>query len=337
LYAQLDALESRSHTEEVEDTPIVRETLETLHSSLEELYTLLETILEQQSALEESHARLDVERTRYRDLFEFAPDGYLVTDPQGKLSEMNEAVTRLLNMGRGVLQGRPLLAFILPEDQPMFLQLQHWVAAGNPGQTWNLRVLRHDSEPFNAAIIARPVFDRDNRTVMGIRWLLRDMTAHVAQQRALLDSQAALAQANATLEQRVAKRTAELVTANQNLQREIAERKQAEEALRQAHQDAESATRSKSEFLATMSHEIRTPMNAVVGMTSLLLDTPLNAEQREYTETIRISSDAMITLINDVLDFSKIEAGRMELEHAPFNLRTCVASPNPPLCKAASR
>ncbi len=104
---------------------------------------------------------------------------------------------------------------------------------------------------------------------------------------------------------------------------DFTQKKRAEADLAAARDAAEAAGNAKADFLANMSHEIRTPMNAVIGMTSVLLDSGLTAEQRDFTETIRASGETLLAIINDVLDFSKIESGKLGLELRPFDVREC--------------
>jgi signal transduction histidine kinase/ligand-binding sensor domain-containing protein/DNA-binding NarL/FixJ family response regulator len=119
------------------------------------------------------------------------------------------------------------------------------------------------------------------------------------------------------------------------LREEVGERRRAEEALRQAKDDAELASRAKGQFLANMSHEIRTPMNGIIGMTTLARATPLTPEQREYLDMVQHSADALLNIINDILDFSKIESGKLDLDLTPFALRRTVRETLSPLALRA--
>jgi len=117
---------------------------------------------------------------------------------------------------------------------------------------------------------------------------------------------------------------------------DVTARVESEHQLRRAKSEADAASRAKSEFLASMSHEIRTPLNGIIGMASLMMDTELVPKQRDYIDTIRASSDALLEIVNEILDFSKVESGKLEIENAPFGLAPCLEEALDLVAKAAN-
>jgi len=260
--------------------------------------------LARQAAIAISNARLyeqaqaarvaaDASRRQMADIIEFLPDPTLVVDRDNKVIAWNRAMEQMTGVKAADMLGQGDYAYAVPfygQRRPILIDLVR-VPQGELEKTYTT-IHRDGGILYGEAFT--PALPGGGRHLFATASVLRDAQG-------------------------------EIVGAIESI-RDITDRKQAEEELRQAKADADSANAAKSAFLATMSHEIRTPMNAIIGMSGLLMDTPLTPEQYDYAETIRNSGDALLTIINDILDFSKIEAGKMELESQPFELRACVES-----------
>ncbi|MBW4688022.1 MAG: PAS domain S-box protein [Komarekiella atlantica HA4396-MV6] len=203
--------------------PQVIQVNEELQQTLEELKVVEEELRQQNEELSAAREKVESQRQRYQDLFEFAPDGYLVTDTTGIIIEANHAAATLLCVQQKYLVGKPLILFIAQPDHPTFIaQLNSFQQT----QDWEIYLQPRRGTPFPASIRLAAVYDSRGRRV-GWRWLLCDITVRK-------QAKEVLRRATEELERHVAERTAELVVSNMLLQEEISERQRTEEALRQS-------------------------------------------------------------------------------------------------------
>jgi len=222
---------------------------------------------------------------RYRSVIAALAEGILVQDRVGAVKACNAAAERILGVSEAELIHRA------PVDD-----------------AWNW--IREDGTAMPARDLPWMATLRTGRSCLGVILGLRQSDRTM---RWLSVNSEPLIRPGQSAPLGVVSSFADITAAKSNL-----------EELEASRIAAEAANRAKGEFLACMSHEIRTPMNGVVGMTELLLGTKLDEEQRDYAECIRMSGNALVTIVNDILDFSKVEAGNIHLENIPFSIRDSI-------------
>jgi PAS domain S-box-containing protein len=267
------------------DVPVQREhdaqALADLQAAVEKLQVAEEELRQQNQELERAREALQFERQRYIELFEFAPDGYVVTDPSGIVEEANRAATELVNVPPRFLRRRPLARYIAGEDLPAFWSELERLTTSDEVRELTLCLRPRRRAPHYVAVTVSPVRDHSG-TLTALRWAIRDITDRVR-------AQEHIRTLNNELEERVRERTLQL----------------------------EKANRAKSDFLATMSHEIRTPLNAIIGYAELLdvgVVGALNDAQRGFVQRIHSSGAHLVRLVSEILDMSRIESGTLSVE-----------------------
>lgn len=237
------------------------------------------------------------------DIFDSVPHGILVVDNKYTLVLWNRIMEEWTGVRREVILGKNLLDFFPHLRENRYKKRMDQVFLGGPPVFFSPQLHPHFiSSPLpngqfriQQTVASAIPSGKDNENKMLVT--ITDMTLPVGQLR-------------------------EITALREQALDEIEKRKQVEIDLKKAKEEAEAANRAKSNFLANMSHELRTPMNGVIGLTSILLDTSLTPEQREYGEKLLASADAMMAVIDNILDFSRIEAGKLTLENIHFNLHT---------------
>ncbi len=266
-------------------------------ADLRELSTRYEerskTLQQAQHQAQEQLRQIQHSEALLQSVLQIAQDAILLLDPAGVIEAANPATERIFRWPVAELLGQPLTVLIPGEGPDTSTPRSNLPDRGRESTgrrqdgSW-FPIWVSTGETSVAGVLRRAAF-------------IQDISERKQQERALVSYTSDLEMTKINLEH-----------TTQRLREVVSE-------VEEARTRAEKADVAKSAFLATMSHEIRTPMNAVMGMTNLLLDTPLSEEQREYVELLQTSGDALLTLLNDILDFSKIESGHLTLENEPFD------------------
>jgi PAS domain S-box-containing protein len=289
---------------------------------IEELTVAVEELRQQNEALVDTRLQVERERQRYAELFDLAPDAYIVTDQFGIISEANRAAASLLNRDNAYLVGKPLTIFIPQNHRYDFRTRLSQIARSEQRMSWDAHILPTKGERINVSITVAASRAQPGDAVL--RWLIRDITE-------VKRTEDALRQMHLHLEKRVEERTVDLIETNQRLLTEIAERSRIEherlellEGERAARAEAERAGLLKLQFLAMISHELRTPLASIKGFSSTLMQADAQfdpIEQREFIGIIDQEADRLSELVDQLLNLSQIQAGsfRVKAESHHFN------------------
>jgi PAS domain S-box-containing protein len=253
------------------------------------------------------------------EVVEQSPIMVVIFDSLGIIEYCNQKVHEILGFEQSDIIGNSIDSLNFNKDfsnkyNELFNFTESQIIAGSNNNSlkdeFQAYKINNDSIWVSASITT--LLD-ENDKLQNIVMLIEDITVKKL-------AQEELKKAHDGLELRVIKRTEELRDSNQKLLIEIETRKQTEEELIKAKEEAESANKAKSTFLAKVSHELRTPLNGIIGITSILLTDRITDKQKKFLEMVKSSADGLLDIINDILDFSKIEAGKLKLSETNFNL-----------------